>query len=233
MRKQRPRGSITREAVVEAALAVVDDVGIDALALRGVARRVGAPPMSLYSHFAKKAELLDLMYADVARRLYADAGHSTWQAALVALGHQVRRVLLHHPGRAPLLARTAPPPSIVPLRERLLVLLTKDGVPLKDAFVAVSNAGLVALGLTLVELSLRDSQGNSSLEGRFERLKSSSQPPSDTGEDPLTREAVNGSGRFDLSDNFGAAIEAFVAGVAASRSHTQSSTGRALLAGSY
>ena len=214
MRKQRPRGSTTRQAVVEAALAVVDDVGTEAFSLRAVARRVGVAPMSLYTHFANKDELLDLMYAEVARRLYADAGHSTWQAEFVALCHQVRRVLLQHPRWTSLLSRPAPPLR-VPLRERLLALLTSDGVPVREAFIAVSNAGLVSLGLTLVELTLRDSEGKSSLETRFYRLKNQSERPSPNGEDPLTHKAVAESDRFDLSDNFDAAIRAFIAGVAA------------------
>jgi AcrR family transcriptional regulator len=214
MRKQRPRGSTTREAVVNGALAVADDVGIEALTLRAVAERVGAPPMSLYSHFASKEQLLDLMYAEVVRHLYADSGHPTWQAELVALCHQVRRVLLQHPHWAPLLARPAPQPSPMPLRERLLSLLTSDGMPIVDALLTVSNAGLVALGLTLVELNLRDPEGRSSVTARFDLLKTSSvHMPSN--EEPLTREAVTATRGFELSDNFDAAIRAFVAGVSA------------------
>ena len=213
MRTQRPRGSTTREAVVEAALAVVDQVGVDELTLRGVARRAGVPPMSLYSHFDNKKGLLDLMYAEVARRLYADGGHPTWQAELVALCHQVRRILLEHPRWAPLLSRPARPPLRVPLRERLLALLTRDGVPLSDALVAVANAGLVSLGLTLVELSLRDSEGKSSLAAQFEHLKNTNEPPSSNDEEPLSSEAIRQAARFELSAHFDAAIRAFIAGV--------------------
>jgi len=80
-RRQRPRGSITREAVVFAALAVVDRQGPQALTIRSVARQVGAPPMSLYTHFANKDELMDLMVSEIVRHLYRDNGNATWQSS--------------------------------------------------------------------------------------------------------------------------------------------------------
>lgn len=221
MRKQRPRGSTTREAVVEAALALVDDFGIEALTLRGVAQRVGAPPMSLYTHFRKKEELLDLMYAEVVRLMWVDAGHAVWQEELFALSRQVRQVLVQHPHWAPLLSRPTPPPARVPLRERLLELLTRDGIPLTDAFVAVRNAVLVALGLTLVEIGLRDPEGKSSIAARLQRQKSVNEAQTSDDEEPLSREAIKESPHFDLSDNFDAAIRAFITGVAASRASAE------------
>ncbi len=145
MRNQRPRGSLTRVAVVDAALAVLDRVGGKALTIRSVAELAGAAPMSLYVHFANKQELLDLMAAEVTRRLYADAGHATWEAEFVSLCHQVHGILLEHPHWAALLARPIPA-TVLPLRERLLTLMVEGGIPLREAFTAVSNAGLVSLG---------------------------------------------------------------------------------------
>jgi DNA-binding transcriptional regulator YbjK len=47
MRKQRPRGTITRDAVVSAGLVVADRDGVEQLTIRAVADQVGAPAMSL------------------------------------------------------------------------------------------------------------------------------------------------------------------------------------------
>jgi AcrR family transcriptional regulator len=69
MRRQRPRGTITQDAVIDAALTIVDRAKVDGLTIRAVARQVGAPPMSLYSHFANKEQLLDLMYGELVRRM--------------------------------------------------------------------------------------------------------------------------------------------------------------------
>jgi TetR/AcrR family tetracycline transcriptional repressor len=156
--------------VVDAALSVVDQVGVDGLTIRAVAAVVGAPPMSLYSHFANKERLLDLMYAEVAGRLYADVEQATWQAALSALCHQVRGVLLEHPNWLPLLTRPALPLA-VPLRERVLRLLTAAGLAPEEALASMTNASLISIGLVMVELAFRDAGGGSRLVTRFERLQ--------------------------------------------------------------
>ena len=91
--------------------------------------------------------------------------------------------------------------------------MVKDGIPLEDAFTAVSNAALVSLGLTLVEITLRDREGNSSLATRFERLKTFSEQPTFANQNPLTRAALSSAGRFDFSGQFSAAIRTLIDGI--------------------
>lgn len=69
---RRRRGATTQSQVVDAALAVADQVGIDRLTIRAVAKLADVPTMSLYSHFSSKDELLDLMHAEVTQRLFSD-----------------------------------------------------------------------------------------------------------------------------------------------------------------
>lgn len=212
MRQQRPRGTTTKEAVVNAALDVVDRVGIDALTIRAVARRVGAPPMSLYTHFANKEELIDLMYAEVASRLYADTGHDTWEDELLALGHQVRSVLLRHPRWTPLLSRPASAATVA-VRERVLRMMTDAGKSPDVALRVLSSIVLVAVGLTLVELTFRDPNGESSFGSRFDRLKSSFENDAPSGGSQLAKVAFSKMPRLDLSDTFDFAIKALLEGM--------------------
>src|SRR5260370_39466720 len=58
-RARRPRGSLTREAVVDAALAVVDAEGVEALSMPRLARQLDAGVMTLYRYVQSKQELLD------------------------------------------------------------------------------------------------------------------------------------------------------------------------------
>jgi AcrR family transcriptional regulator len=211
-RQQRPRGTTTREAVVNAALDVVDRVGMGALTIRAVARGVGAPPMSLYTHFANKEELLDLMYTEVASRLYADTGHGTWQEELLALGHQMRSLLLQHPRWTPLLSRPAPLATIA-IRERVLRMMTDAGQTPEAALRALSSTVLVAVGLSLVELTFRDPSGESSFGKRFERLKSWFENDVSQGEDHLAKAAFAKMPRLDLSDTFDFSIRALLGGM--------------------
>jgi AcrR family transcriptional regulator len=138
--------------VVDAALAVADQVGIDRLTIRAVAKLADVPTMSLYSHFSSKDELLDLMHAEVTQRLFAEEQYATWQAALVAVCTRLRDVLMAHPHWVPLLSRTT---SFVPVavRQRLLELLLADGVSHAWANAALASALVVAKGLVLLELA--------------------------------------------------------------------------------
>jgi AcrR family transcriptional regulator len=211
MRHQRPRGATTAEAVVNAALALADEVGLEALTIRAVAQRVAAPPMSLYTHFASKEELLDLMYAEVARRMYADAGHPTWQAEFTSLCHQLRALILGHPHWTPLLSRTARPLS-VPVRERVLALMTSDGFSPENALHAFTSIVLAALGLVLVELKYREPGGVSTLATRFDRLKTAVASEESGVDEPVTRSAFNVAS-FDISAVFSFTLANVIAGL--------------------
>jgi AcrR family transcriptional regulator len=203
----------SRSAIVSAALSVVDKFGLERVTIRAVAAEVGVPPMSLYSHFANKEELLDLMYAEVAYRLYTDIECETWQAAMTGLCNQVRRVLLEHPAWLPLLSRPAMPLA-VPLRERVLRLLTAAGLAPEEALASMTQASLMAIGLVMVELAFREAAGGSHLITRFERLKkAATENPSFANDNPVTRAAFTRMRKLDLSQNFAGSLSTFIMGL--------------------
>jgi AcrR family transcriptional regulator len=210
MSNRRPK--VGRQSVVNAALLVVDNVGLDGLTIRGVASVAGVPAMSLYSHFAKKEDLLDLMYAEISQRLYPGPEHTSWEGALGAFCHKIREVVLAHPGWVPLMSRPAPVLSL-PGRERLLGLMTIAGVPAERAMATLSSAGLLALGLSIAELSFRDRDGVSGFTKRFENLQAHATNPDFADENPVTRAALSHSRGLDLGANFSSTVETFLAGL--------------------
>ena len=58
-RPRAPRGTLTRERVVDAAMALIDSGGVDALSMPKLARQLGVGAMSLYGHIESKDDLLD------------------------------------------------------------------------------------------------------------------------------------------------------------------------------
>src|SRR5260370_21795275 len=54
-----------RQAILDAAVALADERGLDAVSMRAVAERVGVTPMALYPHVGSKAELLDGMIGEL------------------------------------------------------------------------------------------------------------------------------------------------------------------------
>lgn len=235
MRTQRARGATTRELVVGAALELADEVGIEALSIRALAKRVGVAPMSLYSHFSNKEALLDLMYLEVAKRLYADDGHPTWQRALEALCYQVRSVMLQHPRWAPLLGRPAAPKSVA-LRERIVPMMVDDGMAPEQALAILASASLFALGQALVELNYRDPSGGDPFSKRFERIKSWTHDSTEW-KSEVTQQAFAQTRRFDLTSTFELSVRIFVAGLEHQRnerrSRDEAESGVILASGDY
>jgi AcrR family transcriptional regulator len=59
--RRGPRPRLSVDAVVEAAIAVADEAGLDSVTMRAVAERLGVSAMTIYTYVPGKAELLDLM----------------------------------------------------------------------------------------------------------------------------------------------------------------------------
>jgi len=207
-RRQRPRGSITREAVVFGALAVLDRMGAEALTIRAVARQVGAPPMSLYTHFASKDALLELMVDEIVRHLCQDDGHPTWQAALEALCRRLYTTLHDHPHWAPLLSRNMHQADL-PIRERVLAMMVADGIDAQQAFSLLMSAVFSTTGLVVAEHTLRAPNGDSILESRYETLRRWSE---DTTTSPVTREALLARTDLPMRDVFDVTLRSLVRG---------------------
>jgi AcrR family transcriptional regulator len=61
-----PKQRASVDAVVDAAIEIADDEGIDTLSMRRIADRLGLKPMSVYTYVPGKVELIDLMVDRVA-----------------------------------------------------------------------------------------------------------------------------------------------------------------------
>jgi AcrR family transcriptional regulator len=134
------RVKLTREAVLAAALEIIDRDGVDGLSMRRLARALGRDPMILYRHAPNKAALLDGVAETVLARLEVDRADPDWAAQLRVVAHNYRRLALDHPNVVPLLV-TRPlatplalrPPGTLRALEDVLALLTHAGFSGPDA----------------------------------------------------------------------------------------------------
>lgn len=130
-RPARTREPLTREAIVNAALRVLDAEGFDALSMRRVAQELNTGAASLYAHVTNKDQLVDLMLD----RVYAefdvpDADPGRWQDQVKDIVRSGLRVLLAHPGLARAsLAGIPMGPNGLLLTERCLAVLRAGGLP--------------------------------------------------------------------------------------------------------
>lgn len=65
---------LSARAIVDAAVALADEAGLEAVSMRRIAEKLGVGTMSLYAHIPGKADLVSLMVDAVLGELYADAG---------------------------------------------------------------------------------------------------------------------------------------------------------------
>lgn len=123
--RQQP---LTRDDVVRAALATLDEVGLDALTTRRVAQRLGVKSPSLYWHVRDKAELLSLIADAICAEIQPPGKDQPWDEQLEAMAWEYRRVLLAHRDAALVLANTPPVgPNRLRLAEQMLAMLVQAG----------------------------------------------------------------------------------------------------------
>lgn len=100
--RRRSRGisrePLTQAQVVDGALAIIDEGGMDALSMRALASRLDAFPTSLYWHAGNKAALLALVSQRVLSEMrLADPATVSWSEWIVSMGREARRVFADHP----------------------------------------------------------------------------------------------------------------------------------------
>jgi AcrR family transcriptional regulator len=143
-RTRRPRGSLSRDLILDAAEELAAGGGFDALTMRAVASRLGAVPMALYNHFATKDELVDALLDRVLGRFEPPAPGDDWRADLLAFARAHRRMLADHPWAVTqLFSRPSPGLGAVRIGEVALGILRRAGFSTGDAVAVFS--GVIAL----------------------------------------------------------------------------------------
>lgn len=97
-RTRRPRGSLTRDQVVDAALEVADQDGIEALTMPNLAHRLDCGVMTIYGYVKSKEDLLGAIAQIGLRDLrLPQPPPRQLDEILVAWGRTLRQTLLAHP----------------------------------------------------------------------------------------------------------------------------------------
>jgi AcrR family transcriptional regulator len=143
-----PRPRFSRDQVLDAALAMIDDSGVATFSMRLLADRLGVGAMTLYGYVRNKEELLqgvtNLVFRDVHRDLPATA---LWDEQLRAMIVELHDLCRRHPNLVALvLAQNHPEPGMFRLRERMLDILCTAGFDDRTALYALGVLCNYALG---------------------------------------------------------------------------------------
>jgi AcrR family transcriptional regulator len=129
------RVPLSRDRIVEAAVAYIDEHGLPGLSMRRLGTLVGVEAMSLYRYVPGREQLLDAVVERIVDQMAEDPDvidhpEHGWQDYLQRLAHGIRRVALTHPKAFPLVAsRPAEAPWLrPPLRSLRWVEAFLDGL---------------------------------------------------------------------------------------------------------
>ena len=132
----RQKRGLTRGAILEEALALVDTDGLDALSLRTLGKRLGVSQTAIYRHVPDKAALLDGLAEIIWTKVLAafdaaPAAPADWRAAARSYARTLLATLRAHPNAV------------------VLMLTHPISTPGQFALVARSLARLAAMGVAL------------------------------------------------------------------------------------
>jgi AcrR family transcriptional regulator len=118
-----------RREILDAALAIADEKGLEAVTMRAVAARIGVTAMALYPHVQSKDELLDGLLGRLLAEVSVPDPGKPWRDRLREFAHSAREAAHRHPAVVPLVfARPA---------------MTRDaGVVIDAAYQALLDAGV-------------------------------------------------------------------------------------------
>ena len=151
-----PRIPLSRQRVLQAAVKLADQGGIESITMRRLAEELGAEAMSLYYHVAKKEDVLDGIVDviateinDTVGRIDAPTKGPSWKAALRQRILAARQVFLRHPWAPALFENHAnTSPAVLRYFDAVLGIMRDGGFSYDLAHHALHALGSRALGFS-------------------------------------------------------------------------------------
>ncbi len=151
----RERTRLSRERVLDAAIAIADSHGLVGLTMRSLARELGVQPMSLYHHVANKDEILDGVVDEVFTQIEFPADDLDWKHAMRARATSARAVFRRHPWAIGLVGtRTTPGLATLQHHDAVIGNLRRAGFSVRMAAHAFALLDTYTYGFAVQEASL-------------------------------------------------------------------------------
>jgi AcrR family transcriptional regulator len=150
-----PRAHLSKERVLEAAVALAARDGIESLTMRKLADELGAGVMSLYYYVPNKEELIDGMVDIVFGEIELPSTDVDWKTALRRRAISTRHVLNRHRWAVGLMeSRRTPGPASLRLHDAVLGCLREAGFSIELTIQAYSVQDAYIYGFALQEKSV-------------------------------------------------------------------------------
>ena len=202
----RPKASsLTSEKVIDAAIAMIGENGLESFSMPKLAKSLGVSAPSLYHYFAGKDALLAAVARKVATPepptdLPADAH---WTDYLVSISIALRRTIVKHPHCAPLLVRFMPRQNMFDEYEQICGFLAAAGVPSHLHVQIVDGTTALTLGAAFLN------------ENAAHYTAAGDGPTADPATHPALGKALDAVGESTAEEQFAKYLRTYLAGVLA------------------
>jgi AcrR family transcriptional regulator len=151
-----PRLSLSRERVLDAAIALADEGGIESLTMRRLAQALGVEAMTLYYYVANKDAILNAIVDMVLSEFELPSPQAHWKAAIRQTAISAHEVLVRHPWAANLmLSSTGASPARWRYMDAILGCLRKAGFSAEMTDRAYHALDSHITGFTLWEVQIQ------------------------------------------------------------------------------
>ncbi|WP_087907667.1 tetracycline resistance transcriptional repressor TetR(D) [Helicobacter pylori] len=143
---------LDKSKVINSALELLNEVGIEGLTTRKLAQKLGVEQPTLYWHVKNKRALLDALAVEILARHHdysLPAAGESWQSFLRNNAMSFRRALLRYRDGAKVHLGTRPDEKQYDTVETQLRFMTENGFSLRDGLYAISAVSHFTLGAVL------------------------------------------------------------------------------------
>ena len=176
MEKHSGKRELTKETILDAALSLSGEIGIEALTMRRLAKSLSSAPMSLYHYYKSKELLIDSMVDSVFGEILLPPMDISWKEAIRMRCQSLRKTLGKHPWAVTLMeSRVNPGPLTLTHHDAVIGCFLKAGLSIELTARAVAMIDAFVYGFALQEASLpggggqeMEDLGEALMEGPFQ-----------------------------------------------------------------
>ncbi len=159
------RAPLTRDRVLAGAIALADDVGMEAFTIRKLATAIDVKPMTIYHHVPNKEAIIDGMVDLIFAEIDPPPADIDWKDAMRHRARSARAVLAKHPWATALMeSRTNPGPATLGHHNAVLGCLRGAGFSIDMTGHAYALIDAYIYGFALQEASMPATGGQDMIE---------------------------------------------------------------------
>ncbi|MGE0387549.1 MAG: TetR/AcrR family transcriptional regulator [Gammaproteobacteria bacterium] len=128
---RRPRRGLTREQIIDTAVLIANETGLESISFRQIATRLGVTPMACYHHVANKDELVDLVVARTLERELKPpriTPDTPWQTVFRGAVKRLHEVMDSHPMVLEAIVRSPFHPNSMEISQRIFDAFDRAGL---------------------------------------------------------------------------------------------------------